>query len=57
MGEGSGHIAVGYERCMVLLSKQQRVALLAGWVPVLHEGEEVNPFFSLVLCLEVFDYF
>jgi len=42
---------------MVLLSKQQRVALPTGWVPVLHEGEEVNPVFSLVLCLEVFDYF
>jgi len=47
-GGGSGHIALGYERCMVLLSTQQCVALPAGWVPVLHEGEVVNPVFSLV---------
>jgi hypothetical protein len=42
---------------MVLLSKQQCVTLPAGWVPVLHEGEAVNPVFSLILCLEVYDYF
>jgi len=42
---------------MVLLSEQQHVSLPTGWVPVLHEGEELNPVFSLVLCLEVFGYF